>query len=340
MSDARPLILKDDYVTPNRFWGIYRGVVENCSDPLGQGRLQVRVPLVYGLLTEDEKHDHIPTLSLPWATTLASGGGGYYDTGSQIPIQCGSVVAVQFEGGNPNSPVVMGTYYYHPENTKHYVHKDPRNRWPDYKIPIGGGEMKVRKGPNNPSEASMLYIFTPTRGVVSKSLKGHTIWWEDKDNAECFEIVDRCGQGIRMEANVPFEDNKDNAAARGLKSAFSDYAYDKVPSLRVMIRDGALNEILLERMDKEQYVKIRSKHTCMHVLGDRGRAILGDLEKGCTIEVDSHSKTAKIMADRIILDGNVKINGDLSVYGNTALFKLVKSYVRMVVNQLNVREIT
>ena len=107
MSDARPLLLKDDYVTPNRYWGIYRGVVENCSDPHGQGRLQVRVPLVYGLLTEDEKHDHIPTLSLPWATTLASGGGGYYDTGSQLPIQCGSVVAVQFEGGRRKSYSMM-----------------------------------------------------------------------------------------------------------------------------------------------------------------------------------------------------------------------------------------
>jgi hypothetical protein len=200
--------------------------------------------------------------------------------------------------------------------------------------------MKVRKGPNNPSEASMLYVFTPTRGVVSKSLKGHTIWWEDKDNAECFEILDRCGQGLRMEAAVSYEDNKDNAAARGLKSAFSNYQYENVPSVRVMLRDSSLNELLMERQDKEQHIKLKSKNTVLHILGNRGRAILGDMENGTTIEIDSHAQTAKITATNIILDGNVKVFGDLSVYGNTALFKLVKSYVRMVVNQLNAREIT
>jgi hypothetical protein len=307
---------------------------------MGLGRLQVRVPEIDGMLTVNESHDHIPTLSLPWAAMINPGGGGYYDTGSQIPIQCGSMVAVQFESGNPNYPIVLGTYHMFPEDEAYPVHKDPRDKWPEYKIPLGGGDMKVRKGPTAPSESSMFYVFTPTRGVITKSLKGHTIWYEDKDNAECFEILDRCGQGLRMEAYVPYEDNKDNAAARGIKSAFSNYQYENVPSVRVMLRDSSLNEILMERQDKEQQIKLKSKHTVLHILGDRGRVILGDMENGATIEIDSHAQTAKLTATNIILDGNVKVFGDLSVYGNTALFKLVKSYVRMVVNQLNAREIT
>lgn len=329
---------KETYGTPVRFFGVYRGTVENCSDPMGLGRVQVRVPAVNGILLKDKGDgDEIPTLSLPWASTV-SYGGGYPDTGSQQTFHCGSQVAVQYESGSPYYPVVMGSYKYHPETPELTAYEDPRHEWPEYTVPIGGGNVKVKSMCNTPSEAAMLYRFTPTRGVVTKSIKGHTIWYEDKDQAECFEILDRVGQGIRFESPILFDDNKENKLARGIKSAFANYECEEAHSLRVMIRDGSLNEIKLERQEKEQRIQLKSKDTQLLLHGSRGHASLGDVVNNCVVEVDAHAKTCRITADRIILDGDVQVMGDISVHGDARLFRLVKSYVRLIVNQLNVAE--
>lgn len=50
-------------------FSFFRGVVENTQDPLKQGRLQVRVPILHGV---KDSYASIPTNALPWAESISS----------------------------------------------------------------------------------------------------------------------------------------------------------------------------------------------------------------------------------------------------------------------------
>ena len=328
---------REDFSVQTKLYGVFRGIVENCSDPLAMGKVQVRVPAIHGLLTEDESQDHIPTLSLPWAS-LISYGGGHYDHGAQITYPCGSVVAVCFEGGNHYTPIILGSYSFNCHHDDVPVVSDPKNRWPEYRVPYGGGTTNTVIGPTNPSEGAMVYVLTPTRGVLHKSFKGHTIWYEDKDNAECFEILDRCGQGMRMECNVSYSNNQDNKSARRLPSTFSEHKFDNISPSRVMFRDTGLNEVKLEVYNGNKIILLKSDEMMLKVQGTRDRSYWGHPKMGIGIEVDAESDAIRVAAKTTVIDGDLKINGELVVYGNASFLRLVKSYVRMAVNEINIKE--
>lgn len=73
-----------------QFFGVYRGVVLNAVDPGAAGRVQVRVPSVFGAENA-------------WAPVCTAFGAG---TTSAATI--GSDVCVAFEAGDPARPVVLG----------------------------------------------------------------------------------------------------------------------------------------------------------------------------------------------------------------------------------------
>ena len=80
-----------------RFYGKYRGMVLNNVDPLQQGRLQVQVPDVAGLVP------------LSWAmpcVPIAGIQNGMF----ALPI-VGSGVWVEFEQGNPDYPIWVGCFW-------------------------------------------------------------------------------------------------------------------------------------------------------------------------------------------------------------------------------------
>ena len=73
----------------NEYFGIYRGVVTDVDDPYGGRRVKARVPAVLGenrtswaLLCEPLGHSGVPEVGTP--------------------------VWIQFEGGDPSYPVLMG----------------------------------------------------------------------------------------------------------------------------------------------------------------------------------------------------------------------------------------
>ncbi len=89
----------------DKFYGIYRGVVENRFDPEKRGRVQVRV---FGLHSENRSSDAtdgIPVSNLPWfEPALSLFGGNISGFGSwTVPLQ-GSHVYVFFENGNITQP--------------------------------------------------------------------------------------------------------------------------------------------------------------------------------------------------------------------------------------------
>lgn len=81
----------------NRFYGLYRGTVVNNVDPLQIGRIQAIVPDV---------SDFIPA---SWAMPCVPIAGK--QMGTFVVPQVGARVWVQFEQGDPDSPVWTGGFW-------------------------------------------------------------------------------------------------------------------------------------------------------------------------------------------------------------------------------------
>ena len=80
-----------------RFYGKYRGKVENNIDPLQTGRIQVSVPTVLG--------DGRMSWAMP-CVPYAGPGVGFF----AIP-PVGANVWVEFEGGDPDYPIWSGCFW-------------------------------------------------------------------------------------------------------------------------------------------------------------------------------------------------------------------------------------
>ena len=80
-----------------RFYGKYRGMVLNNIDPMMQGRLQVQVPDVAGLLPASWAMPCVPIAGL--------------QTGMVALPAIGAGVWVEFEQGNPDHPIWVGCFW-------------------------------------------------------------------------------------------------------------------------------------------------------------------------------------------------------------------------------------
>ena len=79
------------------FFGLYRGEVVNNVDPMTLGRVQVAVPEVLG------------SGQLAWAMPCVQYAG--YGVGGFAVPPVRAKVWVQFEGGNPDFPVLAGCFW-------------------------------------------------------------------------------------------------------------------------------------------------------------------------------------------------------------------------------------
>lgn len=80
-----------------RFFGKYRGTVMNNIDPMGQGRLLVQVPGVLGIFISS------------WAMPCVPVGGIQMGVFVIPPLYSG--VWVEFENGNPELPIWVGSFW-------------------------------------------------------------------------------------------------------------------------------------------------------------------------------------------------------------------------------------
>jgi hypothetical protein len=81
----------------NRYYGKYRGKVENNVDPMMLGRIQVSAPAVLGDGT------------MSWATPCVPFAGSGVGLFMLPPV--GTNVWVEFEGGDPNYPIWSGCFW-------------------------------------------------------------------------------------------------------------------------------------------------------------------------------------------------------------------------------------
>ncbi len=81
----------------DKFYGKYRGMVLNNVDPMQQGRLQIQVPDVTGLVPSTWAMPCVPIAGLQNGMVA-------------IPV-IGSGVWIEFEQGNPDHPIWTGCFW-------------------------------------------------------------------------------------------------------------------------------------------------------------------------------------------------------------------------------------
>ena len=137
----------------HRFYGKYRGFVIDNADPEQLGRLKLRVPSVLG--TE---------VVTGWAMPCVPYGGEENQGFLFIP-EVGAGVWVEFEEGDLEFPIWVGTFW---------------------SKPGGKNELPL---PNQPDGKEGQIQDPPTRKII-KTKKGHTIQFEDADGQELVMIVE------------------------------------------------------------------------------------------------------------------------------------------------------
>jgi type VI secretion system (T6SS) baseplate-like injector VgrG len=137
-----------------RCFGKYRGFVVDNQDSALLGRLKLRVPSLLG--------DDVVT---GWATPCVPYGGAAGQGSLFIPER-GAGVWVEFEEGDPEFPIWVGTFWSKPD---------------------GDSELPKPNAADGSEQGSVQD--PPTRKII-KTLKGHTLQFEDADGGELVTLVD------------------------------------------------------------------------------------------------------------------------------------------------------
>jgi len=138
----------------NRFYGKYRGFVVDNADPEKRGRIRLKVPSVIG--------DEVVS---GWALPCAP-YGGTSDVGAFFIPEVEAGVWVEFEMGLVEYPIWVGTFWSKP-----------------------GGDPEPPK-PNAPDGVEESDVQDPPTRKIFKTVKGHTIQFEDADDQELVLIVE------------------------------------------------------------------------------------------------------------------------------------------------------
>jgi uncharacterized protein involved in type VI secretion and phage assembly len=137
-----------------RFYGKYRGLVVDNADPEQLGRLKLKVPSVLG-------SDVVTGWALPCVPY-----GGDVNQGMLFIPEIDAGVWVEFEEGDLEFPIWVGTFWSKPGGDSELPHPNAAD----------GSEDSAVQDP-------------PTRKII-KTLKGHTIQFEDKDDEEMVTLVE------------------------------------------------------------------------------------------------------------------------------------------------------
>ena len=135
------------------YYGKYRGFVVDNEDPESLGRLKLKVPSVLG--------NEVVT---GWALPCMPYGGDMNQGMLFIP-EVDAGVWVEFEEGDLEFPVWVGAFWSKPDDTS--------------ELPK----------PNDAEGAEEEEVQSPVTRKIIKTLKGHTIQFEDKDGEEMITIV-------------------------------------------------------------------------------------------------------------------------------------------------------
>lgn len=144
----------------HRFYGKYRGIVVDNEDPELLGRLKVRVPSILG-----------GEVVSGWAAPCVPYGGEMNQGMLFIP-EVGAGVWLEFEEGDLEFPIWVGTYWSKP-----------------------GGESELPR-PNDAEGAEEGSVQDPPTRKIIKTKAGHTLQFEDKEGEEMITIVEAANNNV------------------------------------------------------------------------------------------------------------------------------------------------
>ena len=169
---------------------LVRGIVVINEDPEKRGRVKVRIPSYHGI--PSQSRTWIEDENLPWSTPGLYVSGGN-DLGQRIVPSVGTRVFVIFEDGDLTKPVYLGGIPLLIGEDKIYNSRDT--------TVLGQGPLTISsddimKDINYSDSQS-------SQGVLFKSLKGFTIYYNDTDGKEKVKIIDQAGQSIKFTSLSP-----------------------------------------------------------------------------------------------------------------------------------------
>lgn len=260
--------------------GIFSGVVVSNNDPLGLGRIKVRIPHIH---KPADMEGAIPDEQLPWVS-CALPYNRYVDVGCKVYID--------FESRDFQLPICVG-----------FMHRNETGmlgmKYDNGATIYGGEKFKVQR----PYSKWDKYF----RDYISDSRKGDIIYNEHEDEKETIGIVDRIGNWLKFVSPVTREANKKNSNP-SLGAVFS-----KIKNGITGIFFRCVGTALLQMIEKEGKSEIILK------AGKGGISITDKIsltiDGKCSIELTESTITLSNSNSSIQLNGgNITItNGSSSI---------------------------
>lgn len=260
-----------------RFYGKYRGLVVDNADPEHLGRLKVRVPSVLGT-----------DVVTGWAMPCVPYGGDMNQGFLFIP-ETGAGVWVEFEEGDLEFPIWVGTFWSKP-----------------------GGDSELPK-PNKPDGSEESSAQDPPTRKIIKTKKGHTIQLEDKDNDEMIlikeavnnHVVTMNKDGIKIMDGV--SSHEVTLDQNGIKVVDGVNKHEGVMDANgIKVIDGANKHEV--RMDADGIKTVDGVNSHEFVLNSSGITITDGVNSGNEIIMDSGGVTINSAADVTIKGATIQLN--------------------------------
>jgi hypothetical protein len=148
-----------------KYWGKYKGFIRENVDPENRGRVRVYCPQVMGPRDADAQWLDWAEPCHPWLGGLTSGDSGPPFTRKQQMDDFGSEwygVWIEFQDGNPDFPIWVGTFNIAPEPSSASAH----TMGVDGGAGVNGGGIF-----ENPPAGSDLSALNPPKSEVSREVR-------------------------------------------------------------------------------------------------------------------------------------------------------------------------
>lgn len=275
-----------------RFWGKYRATVVEINDPEYRGRIRVTCPLVYGKLKNTDS-----LVKSPWVLPCFPYSGSQNMGGFAIP-PVDSCVWIEFEQGDPDKPIWVGSWIKAPAATGTHA---PREAVADE------GASGTGAGDDAP---------TPQTGGPNKDIPTNTVWRtpgghvievDDTEGQLKVKITDSGGQFILLRP----EDGKGGGPKILIKGANGQYIWisGKSGENKIEIKDKSGNYVLLDAEDNSVRLEdvagdyINLKAGIVDIIANTDVNVRA---RGSTIRLDAPGGLVKVTAK----GGNVDVDAE------------------------------